>query len=717
MNKLIIVESKNKVKSISKYIKKLQREGLLDKKDDYIVNGSVGHILEIKNRWFPTKEEIVWEPEKSVIKGKASVIKELNQQAKVADIVLVATDPDREGEAIADDLVNKLKIEDKYGRISFNEITKDSIFEALNNIKKVDYKMVNAAKTRQILDRLYGFKLSGWTRRKIWNDFGIKSAGRVQSPTLKLVLERELLIEGFKPISYIKIQQDFGNDIIADIVLKDKNIDGKSNLLDPKYFNEVKSTLKGELKVKNVSIKNTTSPRKVPFKQSAVYKAASSSYGMSAASSRAAMQHLYESGLISYPRTDSTRYSETFIKMARNHILNTYGKEFVAFEIKGTASGSQDAHEALRVTDPKMTPDKIKLVGARLNMYKLIYNHTMHTLMTPPKREVLTYKMDDNGYEFRMSSSKVTFKGYLVVGGYKKSNELPKFSEGDFVKSENIIYTEGETKPAGRYNEGSLISKMEEVGIGRPSTFSTTVATLLKREYVTKEGKALKITERGRAVIISLILYFNNIVNVEFTEKLELLLDDIAKDKVNYKDELTNFWKKLNNELEISTIKYKPNEQDKTIIINLSELVEPNLTKASANQMGPYDKKYEDLITTFEKYLDVTNKSISINYKKFVDQEFDNFTGHIFMKPKPKKIAFIKVGRQYEIYDRQNINPNTIKCPDCENGFVVYRRAERRGKTNWFEACSGFPKCRHSLPIKQEEQDILENKKIEVEKK
>ena len=709
MNKLIIVESKNKIKSITKYIKQLQKEGLLDKKDTYVVDGSVGHILELPSRWLPNASEQEWGFEKKVIKGKAKIITALKKESKAADLVLIATDPDREGEAIADDLVKKLKIEDKYERITFTEITKDAIVTAINNPSKVDVKMVEAQIARLILDRVYGYNLSKWLKFKIWDDFKIKSAGRVQSPTLKLVVERELLIEGFNPVPFVKIYQDMGEEVIADIVLKDKNIDGKSTSLDPQYLEQYKTELKGSLTVTKVLIKKIKGNTKTPFKQSAVYR----SSGMSAASARSAMQGLYEKGLISYPRTDSTRYSTTFINMTKDYISSEFGAEYVSDKVKGSAAGKQDAHEALRITDPATTPAMVKLTKpAEVNMYRLIYNHTLQTLMTPPLREVLSYKLDDNGHEFKMSSSKVIFKGYLIVTGYEVSKELPKLSVGDTIKSKEIIFENGATKPKARYNEGSLISKMEEVGIGRPSTFSTTVNTLKKRDYITVENKAIKATDRGKTIIATLLLYYYDFIDEKYTNKLEESLDEIYNGKVEYKKFLTDFNVKLHETMSESLLKTKASEIDKTILIDVTALKTAKLAKYA--EEDKYSKSYEEFYNDFMKYVVVTNKDITIDYETFIKNEFDNYKGKVLapfkdeVQRKPS-IPMINIDGVYVKFDKTGTYSDDTKCTKCKKGHKIARQSVKKdGKKTWFTACSAFPKCRNAESIEEAEQTIIQ---------
>ena len=709
MNILVIVESKNKIVSITKYIKELQKDGSLSKEDKYTVDASVGHILELPARWLPKAGETEWEFEKKVIskkgkmKGKGPIVTALKKNVKNSDLVLVATDPDREGEAIADDLVKTLKIEDKYKRVTFSEITKEAILASFNKPGLIDNKMVEAQIARLLLDRVMGYKLSKWLKFKIWNDFSSKSAGRVQSPTLKLVMERELLINGFVPEKYIKVSQDMGNEIFAEIVLKDKNINNKPNLLDPAFLPEVKKSLTGKLTVKDVSIKKVNGNRKIPFKQSAVYR----SSGMSAGAARSAMQALYEKGLISYPRTDSTRYSAAFIKTAQAYILGKFGKEYVSYDIKGSASGAQDAHEALRVTDPKKTPGSVGLKKpAEVNMYRLIYNHTLQTLMTPPLRESLSYKLDDAGYTFKMSSSKVLFKGYLAVSGYEVSKELPKLTVGDSINSEKIVYDEDQTKPKSRFNEGSLIAKMEEVGIGRPSTYSSTIDTLKKRDYITVESKAITLTEKGKVIIEVLVLYFGKIINEGYTKLLEDDLSEIAIGNKEYKKLLTSFNDKLHEEMDSSRIKSKENELDKTVEIDITTLDKPAVKNYDAEDF--YAKKSVELLSSFDKYATVTNKDIKIDYDKFVKNEYDNFKGKIMMPVQPKVIkTLLEDDGVFKGYTKKGTYVNPTKCSECKTGIKVFRFSVKRGKPNWFEACGNFPKCKHADSIDESLQEKL----------
>lgn len=296
----------------------------------------------------------------------------------------------------------------------------------------------------------------------------------------------------------------------------------------------------------------STSTRKdgqlTPLKQAALYKKADSSLGLSSDTVQRAAQRLYEGfgdgGLISYPRTDSTRYSHSFVVKAQSYIRDMYGDEYVEEEIKG-AAGAQDAHEAIRPTDLTMTPQKataiFNLSPAESKVYNLIYQHTLQTLMKVPIREILRYDLDENGLDFKLSASKVIFPGYLKITGFENSKELPVYRIGEIINVEDYIIEDHSTNPPARYNDGSLIETLDNIGVGRPSTFSTTVNVLKEREYVTVEGRAFKATEFGKVINDKLIEAFPEIINEQYTAEMEKELDEIAEDKYNYKQILQEF--------------------------------------------------------------------------------------------------------------------------------------------------------------------------------
>lgn len=545
---LVIVESPNKIKSLEKYLG-----------SDYEVKASVGHIVHL-----PSSGEHgfgvdinTWTPNYKVDPNKAKVVKELKAAVKDKKIIYLATDPDREGEAIADNLVTFLKLKN-YKRILFNEITEEAVLNAVKNPTIIDKDLVQSQIARRILDRIIGFKLSGLMNLKISNSPIYPSAGRVQSIALKLVVARENEIRAFNPIEYVTVKAQIGIDLFADLV--SGNYQNNLTWIDPKKITDVKKDLQGELTVADIKITKRKDRKLIPLKQSQLYKRADSKYGLSSAAVQAAAQRLYEGyddgGLISYPRTDSTRYSNTFVKKAQAYLKNRFGKNYLTNNIKG-AAGAQDAHEAIRPTDPSLTPQmaktKFNLSGAEAKIYELVYNHALATLMAVPEREILRYDLTENNQSFRLSSSKVMFEGYLKLIGYEKSLELPKYQIGEKIKVIDYLIEDKETTPPPRYNDGSLIETLDKIKVGRPSTFATTVAILKKRTYVEMLNKTLKPTPFGELVLAKLLEAFPNIINEPYTANMEKQLDEIAEAKYEHFTLLDNFWKQFSTELATAT--------------------------------------------------------------------------------------------------------------------------------------------------------------------
>ena len=549
MKKLVIVESPNKIKSIKKYLG-----------EEYEVLASVGHIVVLpssgQHRFGVDLE--TWTPKYKTDPSKAKVIKELKEAVKKVDEVLVATDPDREGEAIAENLVHFLKIDKKYNRIRFNEITKSAIEMAVSNPTKIDFDLVESQIARRILDRIIGYKLSQLMRSKIKNYPISPSAGRVQSIALKIVIDKEKEIEKFVPIEYKTVSAKINEEVIA--LLDNGNYHNNKTWIDPEKIADFQKHFKGSLKVVNVKTTRRNDARQTPFKQAVLYKRGDSTLGLSARSIQSAAQRLYEGygegGLITYPRTDSTRLSSGFVKKAQEFILKRFGNDYLAREIKGTA-GAQDAHEAIRPTDLNMDPEKAKalfsLSSAEFKVYKLVYQNTLMALIKTPIREILRYDLQEGENSFRMSSSKVIFDGYLKISGYSESKELPKYEKGQIIKVADYIVEDNVTKPPARYNDGSLIEKLDNIKVGRPSTFATTVNILKDRAYVEMEGKALVPTSFGKIVLEKLLEAFPDIIEEGYTANMEEKLDDISEGKYDYKILLEEFWKFFEKELETAT--------------------------------------------------------------------------------------------------------------------------------------------------------------------
>ncbi|WLP85324.1 type I DNA topoisomerase [Mycoplasma seminis] len=537
--KLIIVESPNKVKTIQKYVG-----------DDYNVIASVGHILKMKTTGafgFGINME-TWEPEYSADSSKKNVIKQLKDAVKQASYVYIATDPDREGEAIGYHLVEYLKLKGNYARIKYNEITKDAILKSLAKPQELDFNLIDAQKARRMLDRIIGFRLSKLMRVKLKQTPGVPTAGRVQSIALKLIVDRENEIRAFVPEKYATLSAKLlGNEVLANYFNDEVVGDRKEWIIgdDLDKFKKYFATTTKALKV----IDKKVSQRKVaamqPFKQSVIYRRSPLSSQMT----QYVLQKLYEGygdgGLISYPRTDSTRLSQDFINHAHSYIESKWGKDYVASEIKGF-SGDQDAHEAIRPTDVELTPEKAKMLyklsEAEFKIYKMIYENTLQALIKQPIREVTAYTYENGDYKFRNSYSRIHFDGYYVVSGKELEDINPNYEINDVIEVEDFIFEDKETKPAPRYNDGSLIEALDNIKVGRPSTFASTVQIVKDRRYALKQNGALVPTEFGEIVLKNLIKAFPNIINEDYTAQVEAELDQIAEDQINKNEVMDEFW-------------------------------------------------------------------------------------------------------------------------------------------------------------------------------
>lgn len=548
---LVIVESPNKIKAIQKY---LQNYGV-----NCDVEATVGHIALL-----PTTgkdglgiDTENWVPLYKVDPTKRKIVNNLKKIAQKAQRVVIATDHDREGEAIADNLVEYLNISDKYDRITFNEITEAAIVEAYKKPGKIDEQLVNAQKARRMLDRIIGFRLSKLMRQNIKNSLVNPSAGRVQSIALKLVVEREKEVVAFVPKEYYEIEAEFSNGTTAKYF--DPNKTNNKEWISLKKIDDIFNNLEGPLVVQDIISKTRSDASIVPLKQATLYKKSS----LSSAAVQSAAQRLYEGydekgGLITYPRTDSTRYSASFVKHAKKFILNNFGPEYVGTKVRGAKAGAQDAHEAIRPTSLSLTPAKAQalynLNAADYNVYSLIYKTTMQSLIKPAERSITSYVYENNNHKFRNSFSKIVFDGYLVLEENKDvSFSDPKYRLNQKVDVNQYVKTLHATKPPARFSEGSLISKLDEIKVGRPSTFATTVKIIKDREYVKREGTALIPTEFGNVVCDQLTKYFPRIINEKYTAFVEEELDLIASDNKPVQIVMNDFNDNFNEVFEHAT--------------------------------------------------------------------------------------------------------------------------------------------------------------------
>jgi len=557
---LIIVESPAKAKTISKYLGA-----------NYNVTASMGHLRDLPKSTLGVDVDNRFEPEYQPVKARESTIKELRAAVKKSGNVYLATDPDREGEAISWHLKELLKLtDDRAFRVTFNEITKKVVQTSLENPRPLDMALVNAQQARRILDRIVGYKLSPLLWKKIRRGL---SAGRVQSVASRMVVDRENEIRDFVPEEYWLLNVDLstidekGKFTAAFHGTAGKKLELKSEDDVTKVISAVKSEQFAVHSVKRSEKKRSAAP---PFITSTLQQAASSRLGFTPRRTMSVAQQLYEGiditskgtiGLITYMRTDSLRISNEAQGDAKKFIVSQYGEKSYPekpnyYKSKGSA---QDAHEAIRPSDVFLTPDSISksLSKDQLKLYKLIWSRFVASQMAPAIFDNVLVEAISAGYIFRANHSAILFPGYTAVYDEQKSDEkeevaspLPALQEKDDLKLENISNEQKFTQPVSRYSEASLIKAMDESGIGRPSTYSPTISTIMDREYVVKEGKTLRPTPLGEVVVGLMKDRFADIVDLKFTARMEEQLDSVEKGTNEWQDVLEEFYKGFKDELE-----------------------------------------------------------------------------------------------------------------------------------------------------------------------
>jgi len=650
--KLVIVESPAKCNTIQRYLG-----------NDYQVKASLGHIRDLATSGkggLGVDVDNGFTPTYIINKDKIKVVNELKALAKKADEVILATDPDREGEAIAWHLASVLGLNEKTNkRLEFHEITRDSITNALKTPRTIDFDLVSSQETRRILDRIIGFKLSTLLNRKIHS----RSAGRVQSATLKLIYDQEMAIRKFVPEEYWNILvKVLYNSKDYDVTYLGVNGEDK-DVNNGNRANEIISLLGDKLTVKSVqkSVKTIESP--APFITSTMQQEAFAKLKFKTKKTQFIAQKLYEGidvagehmGLITYMRTDSIRLSPTFIERAKNYIVDTYGSEYWNGEKMYKKAGmSQDAHEAIRPTSNHRTPDSVRqyLSPDEYNLYKLIYNRAQASLMKPKKEEVLTVTLEDHGVEFKFEFNRTIFKGFEAA--YRDNDKkdyfgaFPDINVGDqFPISEKKVEQKF-TQPPARYSEAKIVKLMEEVGIGRPSTYASTIETLRTRKYVEDDKGILKITDQGVKTIEFLDSYFADIVNAKYTAQMEKKLDSVQDRSESRLKMLTNFYGPFTKEID-----------------SANSLIQ----KEGGERTGEMCPKCGKPLVKKEGRNGAFVGCSDYPHCKYVVKEPAApviFTGNI--------------------------------CPNCGKPMVM--RSDKKG--NSFEACSGYPKCRYVVATKQE---------------
>ncbi|MCS7229344.1 MAG: type I DNA topoisomerase [Candidatus Kryptonium sp.] len=701
---LVIVESPAKAKTIGKYLG-----------NDFIVEASVGHVKDLPKR--PRDKSKLgididknYKPRYIVIRGKEEVIERLRNLASKVGKIFIATDPDREGEAIAWHI--KTEIEDvnsNVKRVLFTEITKSGIEKGMQNPRDIDMNLVDAQQARRVLDRIVGYRISPFLK-KVVNEKISLSAGRVQSVALRLVCEREEEIKNFKPEEYWTIEAEFKTS--SGEILKAKLF--KINGEDPKItdketaekiFNDLKSKV---FKISNIQKKEVLKNPAPPFITSTLQQEASNKLRFSPKKTMMLAQQLYEGvelgeegrvGLITYMRTDSTRISDEAVSAVREYIYNNYGKEYLpqSPRIFKKSKVSQDAHEAIRPTYMKYEPRFVKkyLDEDLFALYELIWNRFVACQMSSAVLDQTTVDIVADNYLFRATGSVVKFNGYMQIyeeskietdeKEEEKENKIPaKIEVGEVLNLTNLIPEQHFTKPPARYTEASLVKELESRGIGRPSTYATIISTILERGYVELQDRKLIPTDLGFAVNKILVSNFPDIVDYKFTARMEEDLDEIASGKKKYIEVVDSFFKPFENylqELEKRKDEIKEQIQEETDIL---------CVKCASKMIVKLDK--------YGKYLACSNLECNYTMAFPVNGEIEQ----IRVCPECGGRLILRRGKFGKFYGCENYPScrytesitTGIKCPECNKGELVERKSKRK---RTFYGCSNYPECNFIL--------------------
>lgn len=647
---LVIVESPSKAKTIGKFLG-----------SKYKVVASVGHIRDLPKSKLGINIENRFEPEYISIRGKGDVIKAIKKEAKVADKIYLATDPDREGEAISWHIAYLLGMDSSQPcRIVFNEITKGAIQNAVKHPRPIDQKLVDAQQARRVLDRLVGYKISPLLWRKIRRGL---SAGRVQSAALKIICDREKAILDFTPKEYWNISALLGKEVRSgekdskkkQFFARLTEYQGKKITIENKQqADEVLSRLDpSAFMVKKIEQKERMKRPMPPFTTSSMQQEASNKLNFYTKKTMLIAQQLYEGvevkghgtvGLVTYIRTDSVRISDEAQAAVSKYILDTYSKEYLGNNVfSNKKKDVQDAHEAIRPSDVELRPDDIKesLSKDQYNLYKLIWSRFVASRMTPAVYDGISAEVENKDYTFKANGSRLKFDGYLKIynnaGEEDEDKMLPPLARGEKLKLLDMESVQNFTQPPSRYSEAGLVKDLEEKNIGRPSTYSPIIATLIERKYVNREKKTLKPTDLGFVVTELMETYFKEIVDAGFTAEMEDKLDQVEVENLDWKTIVEDFYDPLEKELEVA-----------------DQAIEK--------------LKIEDELT--DQLCEICGKPMAIKHGRF--GEFLACSGY----PECKNTKPIM----------QKID---VKCPKCGKDIVA--RKSKTGKL--FYGCSGYPEC------------------------
>lgn len=697
---LVVVESPAKAKTIERILG-----------PDYKVMASMGHLRDLPKRTMGVDIENGFTPEYVNSTDRANVIKDLQKAANQCCDILLATDPDREGEAISWHLSKLLDVnpEDKV-RIAFHEITPPAIREAIKDPEPIDLDRVDAQQARRVLDRLVGYKLSPWLWRQVYRGL---SAGRVQSVATRLICEREEEIRAFVPVEYWSIEAMYKTEKNESFKAKLTQIDGKDAELH--HGEETDAAVKGiegkEAEVTAVTKSRKQRKTKPPYTTSTMQQDAVNKLNFSSKKTMMLAQNLYEGveipghghvGLITYMRTDSTRISDEMIKQVRPYISETYGEDYLPAKpnVFSKSKEAQDAHEAIRPTSLSFPPSALSGILSRdqLRLYTLIWNRFIASQMAPQIQQSTSATLQCGIYTLKATGVHVLFDGFTIMQPSKKkdseeSDFLPPLKKGDIVKNTKVNGEQHFTAPPPRYTEASLIKTLEEKGIGRPSTYAPILDTIQKRRYVTKENKQFVPTEVGFKVTELLKKYFEGIINVDFTANLENWLDKIAEGKATYKKVMTDFYKVFAAELESANVEA---EKDKKESQEVSDVTCEKCGAKMIVKMGRYGKYLA--CPNYPNCKNIKPYSLAEGPEEVSDVKCDACGTLMVYRTGPygRYLKCPSCGANKAI-----VIDTGIVCPKCHEGHMVQRRSHR-GRI--FYGCSRYPKCDMALwnePINQ----------------
>ena len=740
--KLVIVESPSKAKTIEKILGR-----------NYEVVASYGHVIDLPKTKIGIDVENNFEPQYKVIKGKGEVLKKLKEKAKSANAVYLASDQDREGEAIAWHISNYIKQPDKVKRIEFNEITKTAVNNAIKNPRDINDNLVNAQQARRLLDRIVGYKISPLLWKIINRN---ASAGRVQSVALKLICDLEDEINAFVPQKYWEVSALIEKSINLNLVkIANKKVD---RIFDEKVVKKLKKDLKDQtLTIEKIEVKKKSQRPPLVFKTSTLQQLASSYLGYGASKTMRIAQQLYEGlpidgenkGLITYMRTDSTRISVDALNMAKDYITKNYGEKYVGkYVVKNSKSNVQDAHEGIRPSDINLVPDDIKvyLTNEQYRLYKLIWDRFLVSQFAAMQYEQMQINAVNGDYSFRGTINKVIFDGYYKIFKDEdeiKTGDFPELKEGNVHPIDKLNVEEGITKPPTRFSEATLVKKLESEGIGRPSTYASIVETLKTREYVELIEKRFYPTYLGYEVKDELVKNFKDIMNVKFTANMEKELDKVEEGTVEWIQLLRTFYDSLEKDIdkfekEIDKIKNRrivsdvldsegnpmvlktglygkyliseTNEKEKISLKGIAIppealkkgeiFVKEEVEKLQDNKKGILTDYFDEAgnryvlkVGRFGEYLE------SENYEK--DEK--RMSLPVELKQKYKKGAVIELDGVLQINDEmkrlQEIDRKIIEgagaCEFCGKPYEI-----KTGRFGKFLACTGYPECKTIKNIK-----------------